>query len=122
MSEAMDQEIGRILAVLDAVDPDAYVIFLGDSRTVRQATEAPFDPTHAKDTMYEGGVNVPLVIRGPGIRAGDCQGLVSVVVLYAMIAEHARPFETTSLSGALTPAQQSALDRLRVRVVALGVS
>ncbi|QDV09172.1 Arylsulfatase precursor [Planctomycetes bacterium Poly30] len=103
MSEAMDQEIGRILAVLDVVDPDAYVIFVGDNGTARQGTEAPFDPQHAKGTMYEGGVNVPLVIRGPGVRPGECGSLVSVVDLFATIAEIARVRISTEDSVSLVP-------------------
>ncbi|MGK0480379.1 MAG: arylsulfatase B [Planctomycetota bacterium] len=103
MSEAMDQEIGRVLAVLDVVDPNAYVIFMGDNGTARQATELPFDRNHAKGTMYEGGVNVPLVIRGPGIRPGECQALVSVVDLYATIAELARIRTATEDSVSMVP-------------------
>lgn len=116
MSEAMDQEIGRILDVLDAVDPNAYVIFMGDNGTSRQATEPPFERNHAKGTVYEGGVNVPLVIRGPGVRPGECHALVSVVDLYATIAGLARIRTAAEDSVSLLPYFRDASLSLRETV------
>ena len=87
MTEAMDAEIGRILGALDTVDPDAIVFFMGDNGTARQATVAPFNSTRAKGSPYEGGINVPLIVRGPGIAQGETQGLVSNVDLFSTIAE-----------------------------------
>lgn len=63
--EAMDTEIGRLLA---AVNPaDTTVIFMGDNGTPGMVIQAPYDSTKAKDTLYEGGVRVPLIVRGPGV-------------------------------------------------------
>ncbi|MFT5049586.1 MAG: arylsulfatase B [Chlamydiales bacterium] len=87
MAEAMDHEIGRFLTTLDGIDPNAMVIFMGDNGTARQATEAPFIPTRAKGTPYEGGVNVPLIVRGPGVQQGECQGLVSPTDIFATVAD-----------------------------------
>lgn len=103
MSEAMDQEIGRILAVLDSVDPEALVIFMGDNGTTRTATEPPFVRSHAKGTVYEGGVNVPLIVKGPGVRQGETQALVSTVDLYATLAELARVRSSAEDSVSLLP-------------------
>lgn len=87
MVSAMDSEIGRILLALDAVDPDALVVFIGDNGTGTQVTRPPFQSDHAKGTVYEGGVNVPLVIRGKGVAAGaECDALVSAVDLFATFA------------------------------------
>lgn len=63
--EAMDTEIGRLLAAVNFAT--TTVIFLGDNGTPGQVIQAPYDSTHAKDTLYEGGVRVPLIVRGPGV-------------------------------------------------------
>jgi arylsulfatase A-like enzyme len=87
MVESLDSEIGRLLATLDTVDPNAYVFLLSDNGTGRPVSIAPFLPAHAKATAYEGGVNVPLIVRGPGVATGECDALVSIVDLYATIAD-----------------------------------
>lgn len=101
---AMDSELGRILAVLDAVDPDAYVFFIGDNGTANNATRPPFVNGHAKGTVYEGGLNVPLVVRGPGVAAGtECAGLVSAVDLWATFAELSGRAAATEDSVSMVP-------------------
>jgi arylsulfatase A-like enzyme len=87
MCEAMDTEIGRLLALLDALDPQAYVIFMGDNGTSNQGSEPPFVGTKAKGTVYEGGINVPFIVRGPGVTVTETQSLVSVTDLHATLAE-----------------------------------
>lgn len=87
MIEAMDAEIGRVLTTLDTVDPDAVVFFMGDNGSTRQATQPPFNSMRAKGSPYEGGVNVPLIVRGPGVAQGETQGLVANVDLFSTIAE-----------------------------------
>ena len=87
MVEALDTEIGRMLTAIEAVDPNAYIVFMGDNGTGRQATEAPFDPDHAKGSLYEGGVNVPLIVKGPGVVHAESAALVSAVDLLATFAE-----------------------------------
>lgn len=87
MVEAMDAELSRMFAVLDSVDPRAFVIFMGDNGTSRQIVEPPFIRQRAKGSVYEGGVNVPLIVRGPGVARGESAALVSCVDLYATIAD-----------------------------------
>ena len=89
MAQALDTELGRLLASLDpAVLARTYVIVLGDNGTEGVAIEAPWDPTHGKSTIFEGGINVPLVITGPGVAAGmQCDALVHCTDLFATIAE-----------------------------------
>ena len=66
MIEAMDTELGRLLA---AIGPTAlastHVLFLGDNGSVQNMAVPPFDPSRAKGSPYEGGLNVPLIYRGP---------------------------------------------------------
>lgn len=66
MVEAMDSEIGRLLAGVDLAT--TTVLFIGDNGTPSQASRPPFPMTHAKGTPFEGGINVPLVAAGPLVR------------------------------------------------------
>ena len=104
MVSAMDFEIGRIMTALNAVDPDAYVVFLGDNGTGENVTRPPFVSAHAKGTLYEGGINVPLIVKGPGVIAGaECGALVSAVDLFATFAQLARRRSAAEDSVSLVP-------------------
>jgi len=91
MLESMDTQIGRLLATLDAdVRENTYVIFMGDNGTWDPVVGAPFRHGRAKGTIYEGGVNVPLIVTGPGIKRGGVSGaLVNSTDLFATIMEMA---------------------------------
>ncbi len=82
--EAMDTELARLLAV---VDDDTLVIFLGDNGTPGRVIRADHPTDRAKGSLYQGGVHVPLCVRGPTVGTGVHTGLVSSVDLYATIAE-----------------------------------
>ncbi|HEY5623583.1 MAG TPA: sulfatase-like hydrolase/transferase [Gammaproteobacteria bacterium] len=91
MIEAMDTSIGR---VLDSMDPEVrdntYVIFIGDNGTGGGSITPPFQSGRAKGTVYQGGVNVPLIVSGPGVAAGaTSDALVNSVDLYATILDMA---------------------------------
>lgn len=87
--EAMDTELGRLL---DSVDPDVLgdttVIFVGDNGTPDQFVTDPWEPALSKGTVYEPGVNVPLMITGPlvGSVGEESAALVHVVDLFATVA------------------------------------
>lgn len=87
MIEAMDTEFGRVLSAVDDHAPLAYVFFFGDNGTARQLVSAPFERQHAKGSPYEGGVNVPLLVRGPRIPVAECAGLVSGTDFFATVTE-----------------------------------
>ena len=84
MTEAMDSELARIL---QSVPPNTWVIFVGDNGTANEATDGGTPPSHSKGTVYEGGVNVPLIITGPGVVPGECRALVNTTDLFATIAD-----------------------------------
>jgi arylsulfatase B len=65
MVEAMDTEIGRLLAAVNRAN--TYVIFLGDNGTTREVAQPPYMATRSKGTLYEGGTRVPFIIAGPGL-------------------------------------------------------
>lgn len=89
MVEAMDTELGRLVAAVNRTN--THVIFLGDNGTTAQVIQPPFQSTKAKDTVYEGGVKVPLVITGPAVaspgRTNDT--LVHAVDVFATILDMA---------------------------------
>ena len=71
----LDREVGRLLE-----DETGYVFLLADN-----GTALAFDGQ--KGSLFEGGLNVPFAVRGPGIQPGTTDELVSIVDLYATIAE-----------------------------------
>lgn len=87
MTQAMDTEMGRMLSHVDY--SETTIIFLGDNGTASGATSAPYDSNHAKSTLYQGGVHVPLIIAGSRVtQAGsECPALVSLTDMYATISE-----------------------------------
>ena len=91
MVEAMDTQIGRLLASLTPdVRENTYVIFMGDNGTSSRNVSPPFRAGRAKGTIYEGGVNVPLIVTGPGVaRSGVSEALVNSADLFVTIMEMA---------------------------------
>jgi arylsulfatase B len=89
MIEAMDTEIGRLLAAVDRTN--THIIFLGDNGTLNSVIQPPFPGSRAKGSLYEGGVKVPFVVAGPAVtnpgRTNDT--LVHAVDLFATILEMA---------------------------------
>jgi len=103
--EAIDALIGRVVLKSQA-EPElldnTLVFVVSDNGTpdwIYQATKVagevganapPFLPNHAKFQLYELGVRVPLLVAGPGVaRGATCNALVSIVDLWATIADRA---------------------------------
>jgi arylsulfatase A-like enzyme len=87
--EAMDTEIGRLLDSLDPAERDnTVVIFMGDNGTPSQVAQSPFGRGKAKGSLYQGGVNIPFFVSGPGVtRAGERESaLVNTTDLFSTIA------------------------------------
>lgn len=91
MVEAMDTEVGRLVSTLKRTGKleNTTIIFLGDNGTPDVGSAAPFTATHAKGTMYEGGINVPLIIRSPLVarKGTESAAFVSGVDIFATVAE-----------------------------------
>lgn len=89
MVEAMDSEIGRLITTLGpSVMARTNVMFLGDNGTDWVVTQPPFVVQHGKGTIYEGGINVPLIVSGPAVGAPGREesALVGVVDLFSTVA------------------------------------
>ena len=89
MIEAMDTSIGRVLdSMTPEVRENTYVIFIGDNGTSGGSVTAPFQAGRAKGSVYQGGVNVPLIVSGPGVERGSVsEPLVNSVDLFATILD-----------------------------------
>jgi len=87
--EAMDSEISRLLSSFSTETRDStVVIYIGDNGTPGQVGQT-YGMGRTKGSIYEGGVNVPLIISGAGVtRQGEREdALVQSVDLYATIAD-----------------------------------
>lgn len=92
--EAMDTEIGSILDVVDL--EDTLVIFTSDNGTDGSAAGSGEVAGKMKNTLYEGGIRVPLIVAGAGLspdfsndigEVDFSEALVSVVDIFPTIAE-----------------------------------
>ena len=87
MCQALDTEVGRVLATVNL--GTTHVIFVGDNGTPANVIQTPYNAAHSKETIYEGGTRVPLIIAGPSVvspnRNSDVP--VHVVDLYSTILE-----------------------------------
>lgn len=84
--EALDTSIGE---VLKAVPENTVVFLLGDNGSPGPVTQSPFDSQRAKDTLYEGGINVPFVVSWPGHTPENKEvtDLVHVMDIFSTAAE-----------------------------------
>ncbi|MSU58600.1 MAG: sulfatase [Pedosphaera sp.] len=87
MIEAMDTEIGRLLAAVNLTN--THVIFLGDNGSTSSTLQPPYPSGHGKSTLYEGGIKVPMIIAGPEVVNPNRTNttLVHAVDLFATILE-----------------------------------
>lgn len=96
--EAVDQNVGRIVETLARLKltENTVVIFTSDNGGTDQYT-SPL--RGGKGQLYEGGIRIPLVVSGPGMKkpGGQCNAPVSSVDIYPTLLE---------LAGAAAPKDQ----------------
>lgn len=78
MTNSMDTVIGKVLEVIDSLDSNTYIVYVGDNGSWMFGERREFIDNlyltkqgRGKGTAYESGVRVPLTIRGPGIARGS---------------------------------------------------
>ncbi len=65
MTESVDYELGRLLdSIAPSILDSTVVIFIGDNGTDGSVIEAPYSPGKSKGSLFQGGINVPMVISG----------------------------------------------------------
>ncbi|MFK7832531.1 MAG: sulfatase-like hydrolase/transferase [Winogradskyella sp.] len=87
--EAMDTEMGRLLQSMSTEERDnTIIIFIGDNGTPNQVSQ-DYGPGKAKASIYEGGINVPMIISGKNVSRGNAtdNSLINATDLYDTIVE-----------------------------------
>ena len=107
MLEALDTEIGRLLAAMSAEErANTVVMFIGDNGSPTQVTRGFYGDHAAKGTIYDSGTRVPLIVSGPGVVAGRTEAFVNTTDLHATIAElagaNSNPVDSISFAPALS--------------------
>lgn len=88
--EAMDKEIGRLISSLTPEQRENTVfIFMGDNGTPSQVAQAPYTTNGAKGTLFQGGINAPLIVSGATItRKNNIEtALVQAPDMFATLAD-----------------------------------
>jgi arylsulfatase A len=124
IAEDVDINIGLLLKKLDelGIADNTYVIYTTDHGGYGRIN-APLN--NGKGSLLEGGIRVPLIIRGPGVKAGVCSHTrVAGIDLLPTIAELARlktslpkSIEGGSLAPALRSSSKAAVKRPREELI-----
>ena len=87
MIEALDSEVGRLLAGLGPEATNTNVIFCSDNGTPSTLVTPPF--TTGKGSPFEGGINVPLIVSGPTVASPNREeaALTHTVDLFSTVLE-----------------------------------
>lgn len=108
-AEALDSYIGELLASINpAILANTLIIFVGDNGTpgdvVIEEDGLPFISSHAKGTVYEGGVNVPLIITGGanmGIDSTEVSDNIQIQDIFSTVLSlaNATPSSSATIDG-----------------------
>ncbi len=103
MTFDLDQSVGTLLAAIDELGlaENTYVIFYSDNGAAggrRRPNNTPL--ANGKGGFSEGGIRVPMIVRGPGISANSsCKETVIGYDLYATFCEWAGAKNKTGVDG-----------------------
>ena len=89
MIEAMDHEIGRLLSSMTNKERNnTIIIFIGDNGTPGAVIQ-DYNTRRAKGSVYQGGINTPLIVSGIGVNRTNQtdDALLGSVDLFATIAD-----------------------------------
>lgn len=131
MTHETDDAVGKLLKALDDLElaDNTYVIFTSDngsyhdSEAVRVMTNAPL--RGQKASLWEGGIRVPLLVRGPDVQAGSVSRVPvtgmdfypTTAELLGIQAELPPRIEGGSLTGLLQNGGEGAVRRRRGELV-----
>lgn len=88
MLEAMDTEMGRLFNSMSQEERDnTVIIFIGDNGTPGQVIQT-YRTRRAKGSLYQGGINVPMVISGKNVerKSAEETALLGTIDLFATVA------------------------------------
>jgi len=105
MLSVVDEQLARLLCAIDS--GATTVILTADNGTDGNAVAPPFDPTRGKGSLYQGGVQVPLIVRSPltppALRGTFHPALVASTDLFATVAQLGGVAASTPESVSLVP-------------------
>ena len=118
MSYDLDRSVGELMDALERLGlaRDTWVVFTSDNGTYPTSNPANVNgPLRGgKATVYEGGVRVPMIVRGPGVQPGEARSepvigtdLLPTVAELAGIAERPPELDGVSLVPLLLGGEQS---------------
>jgi arylsulfatase A-like enzyme len=81
MLAALDSQIGRLVEALD--ESDTTVILVGDNGMAQRVFLPPYPRHHGKGSMFDGGIEVPLIVRSPALRP-ELRGTSTAAPAHAM--------------------------------------
>jgi arylsulfatase A-like enzyme len=88
--EAVDSEIGRLILFLQQnnLADSTNIIFIGDNGNDKRVAQIA-DTSHCKQTLYDYGVHVPMIITGPAVvnPGRTSNSLVNTTDLFSTILE-----------------------------------
>ncbi|MEO6741426.1 MAG: sulfatase-like hydrolase/transferase, partial [Chthoniobacteraceae bacterium] len=126
VTQDMDTTIGMLMAKLDelGIAKNTYFIYTSDHGAQGRNANGPL--SNGKGTVWEGGLRVPLIIRGPGVKAGVClhtfATTVDILPTIAAIAHMREPLpkgiEGGSLAAVLGGAANASVKRAREEFIA----
>ena len=93
MIENMDYEIGRLLdSIPYEVLKNTVIAFIGDNGTPGNLI-SDFPENHGKQTVYQGGINVPLIIAGKGVTRKNVveNAMINASDFYATFSQIVNP-------------------------------
>ena len=103
--DIVDQTVGQVLDAVDrlGIAADTYILYTTDHGT--PGRNLPL--TGGKGTLSEGGLRVPFIIRGPGIKAGVCSHVfvssLDLLPTFAKLAGSSEPLPAELDGGSLVP-------------------
>jgi arylsulfatase B len=100
--EAMDKEIARLIGSLTSAQKENTVfVFMGDNGTPTRVAQLPYTSTGSKSTLFQGGVNTPLLVCGKAVSRKNAMetALAQAPDLFATMADVAGTGTTTYLDG-----------------------
>ncbi len=106
MTLDLDASIEQVFQALEKlqVTDNTYVVFMSDNGASGNRRKPNNSPLFAgKGTLYEGGIRVPLMISGPGVKTGYCADPVNGTDLFSTFATWSGSTAESTESEDLTP-------------------
>lgn len=122
MIEALDTEIGRLIENMTTTQrAQTQIFFIGDNGTANGVLKG-YPARKGKDSLYEGGVHIPMCSVGPALNqpGRTTYALTDVTDLFPTVLElmHSNPDPSVIIDGhSIVPLLTQASDHIRENVI-----